>query len=61
MALYLHKIPISTIKKMGRWKSDAFQMYTHEQISAFSAGLSTKMADEIPFKAIPGPRHITHV
>ena len=61
MALYLHKVPISTIKKMGRWKSDAFQMYIHEQISAFSAGLSIKMADEIPFKAIPGPRRITHV
>ena len=40
----------------GRWTSDTFLMYIHEQISAFTAGLSRKMSNAIPFRSIAGPR-----
>jgi hypothetical protein len=49
MALKLHGYDRDTIKKMGRWSSDTFLTYIHEQIGAFSSGLSTKMAVPIPF------------
>ena len=49
MALKLHGYDRDTIKKMGRWSSDTFLTYIHEQIGAFSAGISTKMAIAIPF------------
>ena len=59
MALHLAGADTKTIMKMGRWKSDTFRMYIHEQISAFSAGLSTKMSQNIPFVHIAGPRTST--
>ena len=49
MTLKLHGSDRDTIKKMGRWSSDTFLTYIHEQIGAFSAGISTKMAIAIPF------------
>jgi hypothetical protein len=39
----------------GRWSSDTFLMYIHEQISAFSAGLTSKMSTEIGWHNIDGP------
>ena len=56
MALHLNGEPDLTIRKLGRWKSNTFEMYIHEQISAFSAGLSIKMSTHIPFRAIATPR-----
>ena len=55
MALKLHGYDRDTIKKMGRWSSDTFLTYIHEQIGAFSAGLSTKMATPIPFHNMATP------
>ena len=55
MAMHLNKIDTITIRKMGRWKSDTFLMYIHEQISAFAAGVSLKMSNAIPFRHIAGP------
>ena len=49
MALHLTGADVNTIKKMGRWSSDTFLMYIHEQISHFSKGLSRQMAQHIPF------------
>jgi hypothetical protein len=60
MALFLNGADIPTIKKMGRWKSNSFEKYIHEQISAFSSGLSVKMSRHIPFQHIAGPRSVTH-
>ena len=57
MALHLHGADITTIKKLGRWTSKTFEDYIHIQISAFSAGLSTQMAHDIPFQQIAPPRH----
>ena len=52
MAMHLNGINPLTIKKMGRWSSDTFLMYIHEQISAFSKGVSTSMAQPIQFHNI---------
>lgn len=55
MAMHLNKVDPITIRKMGRWKSDTFLMYIHEQISAFATGVSIKMSNHIPFRHIAGP------
>ena len=55
MAMKLNGIDRDTIKKFGRWSSDTFLMYIHEQISAFSQGVSTTMSNEILFQNIAGP------
>ena len=52
MALKLHGYDRDTIKKLGRWSSDTFLTYIHEQISAFSAGIAAAMAIPIPFHNI---------
>lgn len=52
MAMHLHGIPHNTIKKMGRWSSDTFLMYIHEQISAFSENVSKLMSKPIDFHNI---------
>jgi hypothetical protein len=52
MAMYLNGVAHNTIKKMGRWKSDTFLMYIHEQISALSANVSTTMSKPIVFHNI---------
>jgi len=49
MAMYLNNVPHDTIRKLGRWKSDTFLLYIHEQISAFSKGVSTQMSKPIQF------------
>ena len=49
MAMHLNGVSDNTIKKMGRWTSDTFLMYIHEQISAFTKGLSKKMSTNIDF------------
>jgi hypothetical protein len=55
MAMHLNGCDTVTIQKMGRWKSDTFLMYIHEQISAFATGVSYKMSQSIPFRHIAGP------
>lgn len=55
MAMKLNGIDRDTIRKFGRWSSDTFLMYIHEQIGAFSKHVSTKMATAIPFHNIRGP------
>lgn len=55
MAMHLNGIDRDTIRKQGRWSSDTFLMYIHEQISAFSAGLSSRMSRNIGWFNISGP------
>lgn len=60
MAMHLNGASDNSIKKMGRWSSDTFLMYIHEQIAAFSRGISSLMSNHIPFQnvaftAAPGP------
>ena len=40
---------------MGRWSSNTFMMYIHNQIGAFAAGLTDKMSNHIEFQCITGP------
>ena len=56
MAMHLKGASPPEIRLQGRWNSDTFTTYVHEQISAFSAGLSEKMSRRIPFRKISGPR-----
>ena len=52
MALHLNHQSSATIQKMGRWSSDTFLDYIHNQIAAFSTGLSTAMSKNILFHNI---------
>ena len=55
MAMHLNGVSPVTIRKQGRWSSDTFLMYIHEQISAFSKGVSRAMGTEIGWRNIAGP------
>jgi hypothetical protein len=55
MAMHLNHIDRDKIRKQGRWSSDTFLMYIHEQISAFSTGLALKMSTDIGWHNIDGP------
>jgi hypothetical protein len=56
MAMHLNGCSDIQIRKMGRWRSDTFLMYIHEQITAFSLGVSKLMATDIEFRPVTGPR-----
>ena len=43
-----------TIRKYGRWSSDTFLMYIHEQIDAFSTGVAAGMAQIRSFVNLGG-------
>jgi hypothetical protein len=58
MAMHLNNIDRDKIRKQGWWSSDTFLMYIHEQISAFLAGLASKMSTEIGWHNINGPQII---
>jgi hypothetical protein len=55
MAVHLNDIDRDKIRKQGRWSSDTFLMYIHEQISAFSTGLSARMSQGVGWFNIEGP------
>ena len=55
MAMHLNGCTNLAIQKQGRWSSDTFLMYIHEQISAFSEGVSTRMGQRIGWRSIAGP------
>ena len=40
MALWLVKLPVSTIILLGRWCSDTFLLYVWRKIKEFSTGVS---------------------
>ena len=49
MAMKLNGVDSITIKKHGRWSSNTFLEYIHQQIGAFTVGLASKMSAYIPF------------
>ena len=55
MAMHLNGCSPIQIRKQGRWSSDTFLMCIHEQVAAFSAGISKKMATDIQWRNIAGP------
>ena len=42
------------IKKIGRWLSDTFLMYVHEQISHLTVGVTKRMSTPFPFTNAEG-------
>ena len=52
MAMKLNGIDSVTIKKHGRWSSNTFMDYIHEQIGAFTVGLAARMSLYIPFRNV---------
>ena len=50
--MHLKKVDYNIIKKMGRWSSDTFLMYIHEQIAAFSSRISAQMWNPTAFQNI---------
>jgi hypothetical protein len=54
MAMKLNGSDRDTIRKFGRWNSDTFLMYIHNQIAHLSAGVSKLMARFVPFRNISG-------
>jgi hypothetical protein len=59
MAMYLAKIPVTTIQLIGRWKSDAFMRYIREQVDCFTTNVSTLMSQAPSFYTIPDPGNET--
>jgi hypothetical protein len=55
MTMKLNGEDRDTIRKEGRWSSDTFLMCVHEQIGAFSTGVSKHMSRHIPFINLKGP------
>ena len=49
MAMKLQKYPDTTIQKMGRWTSNTWLQYIHNQIAHISEGVALKMSEELPF------------
>lgn len=49
MALKLNGFEDTTIQKIGRWTSNTWMMYIHNQIAHLSIGVSQKMSTKIPF------------
>ena len=44
MNLHQSHVPSSTIKIIGRWRSDAFLIYLQGQVATFTKGVSKAMA-----------------
>ena len=49
MAMKLQKYPDTTIQKMGRWTSNTWLQYIHNQIAHISEGVAKKMSENLPF------------
>ena len=58
-AMKLRGYDRDTIKKLGRWSSDTFLTYIHEQIGAFNAGIAANMSIPIPFHNMAASLQIT--
>lgn len=54
MAMKLNGIDRDIIRKVGRWSSDTFLMYLHEQIAQLTAGVSKAMSQPQPMFNIMG-------
>ena len=54
VALVLSGQSPEMIKKIGRWSSDTFLMYVHEQIVHLTVGVVEGMAQTFPFSNVEG-------
>ena len=44
MAMHIANVPDWTLMVIGRWRSLGFMVYTQQQISLFSMGVSVRMS-----------------
>jgi hypothetical protein len=49
MALKLNNYPDTTIQKIGRWTSNTWMQYIHNQISHLAKGVADAMNKDLPF------------
>ena len=49
MAMILNGVQPTVVKKMGRWSSNTWMNYIHEQIGAITVGVAARMSRYIPF------------
>mmetsp|Transcript_17741 Transcript_17741/g.31006 ORF Transcript_17741/g.31006 Transcript_17741/m.31006 type:complete len:116 (-) Transcript_17741:144-491(-) len=56
MAMHLNGEPTHTIQLMGRWSSDTFLTYIHQQLSAFSTNVALNMSNPVSFHNVLRPR-----
>ena len=54
VALAVNGASRDMIKKIGRWSSDTFLMYIHDQISHLTKGVAERMATPFPFTNVEG-------
>ena len=54
MALKFAGADRDDIKKFGRWTSDTFLLYIHDQIAAYQEGWTEKMATDRDFFNLEG-------
>jgi hypothetical protein len=59
MALYLNDVDPTLIKKLGRWRSETWLTYIHNQVGELTKGLATKMARPIVFHNVATARSVT--
>jgi hypothetical protein len=52
MTLYLNHVQLATIRKLGRWRSETWLTYIHNQIAELTIGVSRRMARPILFHNI---------
>jgi hypothetical protein len=56
MALFLNDVDPTLIRKLGRWQSDTWLTYIHNQIAELTRGLSKKMVRPIVFHNVAAAR-----
>ena len=59
MALKFAGADRDDIKKMGRWSSDTFLLYIHDQIAEYSEGWTSKMSTPRSFFNLEGAYSLT--
>ena len=52
MAAKLNGVDNDTIRKLGRWSTDIYLMYIHDQIAYLNKNVAWKMAQIVPFRNI---------
>ena len=61
MAMYINKIPVDTIKLLGRWSSDAFLRYIRPHTEQFNLNVAQIMTQQPLYHRIrPATHHRTH-
>jgi hypothetical protein len=58
MALYLNAVDPTLIKKLGRWQSDTWLTYIHNQVGELTKGVAQKMSRPIVFHNVASARSV---